>query len=91
MRVKGNLSGEFIWSFLSEPLKGSTPQEGGGVPEEGETHPFIGEVLPGPAGMVGPMEEGLRVGHQAEDPSRRIADPRDAVYGAVGIRGILQR
>ena len=74
-----------------ELLEGVAPQESSCVPEEGKAHPLLGQFLPGPAGMVGPMEEGLRVGHQAEDPSRRIADPRDAVYGAVGIRGILQR
>ena len=72
-------------------LKVVAPEEGGGVPEEGETHPLLGEFLPGPAGMVGPVEEGLRVGHQAEDPSRLVADPGDGVHGAVGIRGIVQR
>ena len=41
--------------------------------------------------MVGLVEEGLRVRHQAEDPSCRIADPRDSIYGAVGIGGIVQR
>ena len=61
------------------------------IREQRQTRPFLGEFLPCPAGMVGPVEEGLGVGHQAEDPSRRVADPRYAVYGAVGIRGIVQR
>ena len=80
-----------LWVERREASKGGASEEVGGPPEEGKTHPFLGEFLPGPAGVVGPVKEGLRVGHQAEDPSHRDADPRDSVYGAVGVGGVVRR
>ena len=53
--------------------------------EEGEALAVVGEVLAGPAGMVDPVEEGLRVGHEAEDPAGGVADAGDGIHGTVGV------
>jgi len=53
--------------------------------EEGEALAGVGEVFAGPAGMVDTVEEGLRVGHEAEDPAGGVADAGDGVHGAVGV------
>jgi len=53
--------------------------------EEGEALAGVGEVLAGPAGMVDTVEEGLRVGHEAEDPAGGVADAGDGIHGTVGV------
>ncbi len=63
-------------------------EEGDGVLEEGEALAVFGKVLPGPTGVVRVMEEGLGVGHEAEDPAGGVADAGDGVHGAVGIVGV---
>jgi hypothetical protein len=40
--------------------------------------------------MMGPMDIGLWMWHEAEDPACLIAYPCHAVNGAIGVEGILQ-
>ena len=72
-------------------LKRVAAEEGGGISEEGESHPLFRELFPRPAGVVRPVEVGLGVGHQAEDPARLVADPGDRVDRAVGVCRIVRR
>ena len=72
-------------------LPGRRPQKRRRIPEERQARPFLGEVFPCPAGVVGPVEVGLGVGHEAEDPARGVADPGDRIGRAVGVGGVGRR
>lgn len=65
------------------------PDKVDGILENGESHPLFGQLFPRPARVVGAVEIGFRMRHQAEYPSRLIADPGDAVDGAVRICRII--
>jgi hypothetical protein len=60
-----------------------------GVIEKGQPHSLFGQCFPCPAGMIGVVQVGLRMGHQAEDPSRFVADPGNGVHGAVWIVRVI--
>ena len=53
--VSHHLNGLSDGMMANPLLQGGGPQKDGGVPEEGEAHPLLGELLPCPARMIRPV------------------------------------